>query len=77
MAIVTDGLDRDTLARYRAQLVAVRAPLDALYAATEAESKRTTDQRFARFALGNAVNGLDSAVDFLNQARDELPQEGE
>lgn len=75
MADVTDGLDRDTLARYRAQLAAVQGHLDALYVATRAGGQ-TTAQRFAGYALGNATIALEEACGYLDQACDELPHEG-
>lgn len=75
MAIVTDGLDCPTLARYRAQLAAIAAQLEALYAASETDRHPTTAPHFARYALGNAVIALGEARGFLDQARDELPQE--
>ncbi len=75
MAIVTDGLDCPTLARYRAQLAAIAAQLEAVYAAAEADGHPTTAPHFARYALGNALIALGESRGFLDQARDELLHE--
>lgn len=76
MAIVTDGLDQATLARYRAQVDGVGTQLEALYAATNADARRTTAHRFAWYALGNALLALGVSRGFMDQAQDELLHEG-
>lgn len=72
MAIVTDGLDQATLARYRARLAVIHWQLEAVCRAAEGDEPGP-----GWVALANALNGLDNALGYLDQAQDELPHEGD
>ncbi len=75
MAIVTDGMDQSTIVGYCAKLAAIQTQIEALYAAAEANGHPTTASHFARYSLGNALLALEEARGYLDQARDELPDE--
>ncbi len=72
MAIVTDGLDRDTLVRWRAKVAALAAEIGMVEALPGARH----GNYFAWCAVGNVLIELERACEFLDQARDELLHEG-
>jgi len=72
MVVVTDGLDRATLARWRAQLDALAARIDMVQSLP---GGRETHYH-AWCAAGNVLVELERACEFLDQARDELAEEG-
>lgn len=71
MAVVTDGLDRATLARWRAQLDALAVRIGMV----EALPGGRETHFYAWCALGNVLVELEHACQFLDQARDELAEE--